>query len=93
MTPDPRAHHLRRRAQHLRRLADAIEATPAMSLERFAADDTWAGARPHLCRTLLANGQQRLHAAADDLRMHAHRLDRDADDLEVISRAAGSPAG
>lgn len=89
MTPTARAAQLRRRAQHLRTLATAIEATPAMSLDQHAQDDTWCGQRPLLCRTLLASSQHQLHAAADDLRAQAYRFEREADDLESSVRLAG----
>jgi len=86
MTPTELALHLRRRADHLRSLAWSIEATPAMSLDHHATDDTWRGRRPQLCRMLLSTGQRQLHAAADDLRGHAYRLERDADELDALAR-------
>ena len=85
MTPTQLAAHLRRRADHLRRFATSIESTPAMSLDRHADDDTWRGPRPQLCRTLLASGQRQLHAAADDLRAHAYRFEREADELDALT--------
>lgn len=88
MTPTARAAQLRRRAHHLRALATAIESTPAMSLDVHAQDDAWCGQRPLLCRALLARSQHQLHAAADDLRSQAYRLDREADDLEAMAGLA-----
>jgi hypothetical protein len=87
MTPNARATHLRRRAQHLRELASDIEALPAMRLDRYADDDTWRGGRPQLCRTLLATNQHQVHGAADDLRTTAMRFDQQADELEAMARA------
>ncbi len=88
-----RANQLRHRAEHLRHLADAIEASPVMRLDRHGDIDTWRGARPELCRATLARNQHQLHAAADDLREHAWRLDRQADELEAIARAQIAAAG
>jgi len=86
MTATTMAADLRRRAHHLRELAASIEAMPAMSLDRNAGDETWHGQRPLLCRTLLARNQQQLHRAADELRSHAYRLEREADELEASAR-------
>ena len=47
-----------------------------MRLDRHGDVDTWRGPRPDLCRATLARNQHQLHAAADDLRDHAWRLDR-----------------
>jgi hypothetical protein len=89
MTATDRANDLRRRARHLRRLADAIETSPVMRLDRHGDVDTWRGPRPDLCRTTLARNQHQLHAAADDLREHAWRLDQQAEELEAIARTHG----
>lgn len=87
------AMQLRHRAQHLRELATSIEALPAMSLDSHAGDDTWRGRRALLCRSLLATSQHHLHAAADDLRTHASRFDRAADELDATFRLRTGPAG
>jgi hypothetical protein len=87
MSPTIRATQLRQRAQHLRDLADSIEAMPAMRLDRHADDDTWRGRRPLLCRTLLATNQHQLHGASDDLRRVALRLDQQAQELDALARA------
>jgi hypothetical protein len=87
MTATASAPQLRDRAAHLRALADAIEAMPAMSLDRYAGDDTWRGPRPLLCSALLAAAQRRLHRAADDLRWSALRLDEQAASLDAASGA------
>jgi hypothetical protein len=88
-----RANQLRQRAEHLRHLADAVEASPVMRLDRHGDVDTWRGARPELCRVTLARNQHQLHAAADDLREHAWRLGRQAEELEAIARAQIAAAG
>jgi hypothetical protein len=88
-----RALQLRQRADHLRRLADDIEASPVMRLDRHGDADTWRGARPDLCRVTLAANQHQLHAAADDLRWHAYRFERQADELEAVARSQIGLAG
>lgn len=84
---------LRQRAHSLRLHADRIERTPAMSLERFATVDTWRGPRPNHCLQLLHAAQHRMHGAAEELRLHAWRFDRRADDLEAAARAALAVTG
>jgi hypothetical protein len=84
---------LRQRAHHLRRLAEAIEASPVMRLDRYGDVDTWRGPRPELCRATLAANQHQLHAAADDLRWHAYRFEQQAEELEAVARAQVGPAG
>jgi hypothetical protein len=79
---------MRQRAAALRNLAEAIETTPAMSLEHAAGDDTWLGQRPMLCRSVLVANLAQLHHAADDLRMQAWQLERRADQLDAMSFAA-----
>jgi hypothetical protein len=74
---------LRARARSLRVLADQIEATPAMSLDRYTGEDTWVNPKADLCRTILrVNHAQVLHAV-DELRWLAHRLDLHAVDGEI----------
>ncbi len=55
-------------------------------LDRHGDVDTWSGPRPDLCRTTLARNQHQLHAAADDLREHAWRLEQQAQELEAVAR-------
>lgn len=81
------ANQLRQRARHLRDLANSIESLPVMSLEGHADDDTWRGPRPMLCRSTLGTNQRQLHAAADDLRSHAHRFEQQAAELDAIAAA------
>jgi hypothetical protein len=93
MTATIRANQLRQRAQHLRDLADAIESSPVMRLDRHGDVDTWRGARPDLCRATLAINQHQLHAAADDLRSHAYRFEQQADEIDAVARAQVGLAG
>ena len=93
MNETERANDLRLRARHLRRLAETIETSPVMRLDRHGDVDTWRGPRPDLCRTTLARNQHQLHAAADDLREHAWRLDQQAEELEAVARARIGLAG
>jgi hypothetical protein len=93
MNPTARAAELRQRARHLRDLATRIEALPVMSLDRYADVDTWRGPRPALCRATLTVNQHQLHAAADDLRSHAWRLDRQAEELDALTRTQIGLAG
>jgi hypothetical protein len=93
MNETDRANDLRRRARHLRRLADAIETSPVMRLDRHGDVDTWRGPRPELCRATLARNQHQLHAAADDLREHAWRLDQQAEELDALARTGIGLAG
>lgn len=87
MNPTARAHQLRQRARNLRALAEAIEASPVMRLDRYADVDTWRGQRPALCATTLATNQHQLHAAADDLREHAFRFEQRASELDALAAA------
>jgi hypothetical protein len=85
MSPDARSIELRRRAERLRRLADRIERCSVMQLDRYAGDDTWRGQRPALCVATLEHNQRQLFHAADDVRMHAMRLVREADLLGGVT--------
>lgn len=93
MSEITRANQLRQRAQHLRELAEAIEASPVMRLDRHGDVDTWRGPRPDLCRATLVANQHQLHAAADDLRWHAYRFEQQAIELEAAARAQIGLAG
>jgi hypothetical protein len=93
MDATTRANQLRQRARHLRRLAEAIESSPVMRLDRYGDVDTWRGPRPDLCRATLAANQHQLHAAADDLRWHAYRLEQQAEELDAVARAQMGLAG
>ena len=93
MNATARATQLRQRARQLRRLAEEIEASPVMRLDRHGDVDTWRGPRPDLCRATLVRNQHQLHAAADDLREHAWRLEQQAEELEAIARSQIGLAG
>jgi hypothetical protein len=82
MTAAAEAIELRRRAHHLRSVAEAIEHTPATTLGQHAGVDTWRGPAPDLCRILLTANLHQLHGAAEDLRHRAHGLDQRAGELE-----------
>ena len=84
---------MRGRAGHLRDLATTIEQMPVMRLDRWCDDDTWRGPRPWLCRATLQRNQHQLHAAADDLRLHAHRFELEAEHLDAIARSRIGLAG
>lgn len=88
-----RANQLRRRAGHLRDLADELEASPVMRLDRHGDIDTWRGPRPDLCRATLAANQHQMHAAADNLRWHAYRFEQQAIELEATARTRIGLAG
>ena len=64
-----------------------------MRLDGYADDDTWRGPRPMLCRSTLVLNQRQLHAAADDLRWHAHRFEQQAAELDAIAAARVGLAG
>lgn len=64
-----------------------------MRLDRHGDVDTWRGLRPDLCRATLARNQHQLHAAADDLREHAWRLEQRAAELDALARTGIGLAG
>lgn len=88
MPIDPDAARLRRRATELRRTADHLAATPLDDLLRAAQADTWVSPRAReLCEQLRVD-RARLRAAVDDLRLHAHWLERQAEAAEAAALAA-----
>ena len=93
MDATARANQLRQRVRHLRGLAEAIETSSVMRLDRYGDVDTWRGRRPDLCRATLAANQHQLHAAADDLRWHAYRFEQQADELDAVARTQMGLAG
>lgn len=93
MNATARANRLRQRARHLRSLAEAIEASPVMRLDRYGDVDTWRGPWPDLCRATLASNQHQLHAAADALRWHAYQFEQQAQELEAVARSQIGLAG
>lgn len=91
---DEEAAHLRARAAELRRLANDIESSPVMSLDRHAGRDTVVGPRFDDLLARLRVAQHGLHVHADELRWCAYRLDQRAGELEASAareaiRAAG----
>jgi hypothetical protein len=78
------AQRLRWRCDDLRRLADAVERTQLLSLERHAGPETWRSAAAEQCVAELSDDQVRLFHAADDLRWMAWQLERQADELELL---------
>lgn len=84
---------LRLRARELRRLAAAIERTPAMSLDHDAGPETWRMPRAELCLALLRSNQQQLHVHAEELRWLAHRLECRAVELETSLPGASTAWG
>lgn len=78
------AEHLRARMVELRKLAEDIERTPLLSLDRHAGPETWSSPAADDCRAELARDQVELHRAAEDLRWRAYQLDREAEQLDVL---------
>jgi len=93
MSATARANQLRQRARHLRWLAEAIEASPVMGLDRYGDVDTWRGPRSDLSRATLASNQHQLHAAAEELRWHAYRFEQQARELDAVTSAQIGLAG
>jgi hypothetical protein len=81
------AAQLRERARSLRRLATAARDGTAAQLWRRAGADTWVGPLPQACLDDLVAMRRRLLTVADDLDLHARRLEIDADQAEVAARA------
>jgi hypothetical protein len=88
MPSDPSAGELRRRAAALRMLAGRVEATPLLTLHRWAGTDTWTSPRADELRGQLAGDRRRLYAAAEELRDQARWLDRRADALDAAAGQA-----
>lgn len=84
---DPAVQHLRARARSLRSFADRIEHSAAMRLDQHAGPETWHSPRADLCRWVLGINRSQLQRGADELRVHAHRLDQQAADLEAAQTA------
>ena len=82
---------LRARATELRRVAGAIEATPAIDLISQAGDNTWRGERVTFCVATMSQHRLALLDAARGLRSNARRLDIRADHLDVLNVGSGGP--
>ncbi len=78
---------LRRRADHLVRLAAEIEQSLVMSLADNTSESNWHTRRARLCDAMLERNLHQLHHAADDLRMTAFRFFERADDLDARAAA------
>jgi len=85
---DPQAAEYRRRAAALRQLAARLDDTPLLTLHRWAGEDTWSSPRVEACRTQLGIDQARIRAAADELRGHAWRFERQAEVLDAAAALA-----
>lgn len=84
---DPSIQLLRARARTLRSFAERIERSAAMRLDEHAGPETWHSPRADLCRWVLGINRTQLRRSADELRMHAHRLEQQAAEIEA-ARAA-----
>lgn len=82
------AAHYRRRAAHLRTLAQQLTHSPSMSLQSHSTVDTWQGPRAQECNDDLASAQRAVHLAIDDLGDQAWRFERTADELEAAAARA-----
>ncbi len=65
------------RAAELRRLAHRLHALGALTLHRFAGDETWVGPAAHACQSDLATHARLLNVEADRLLAVARRLELD----------------
>ena len=83
------ATELRRRAAALRGLARVIEELPLAELRRRAGPDTWVGPTADRCTAEMVALGRRCSGAADDLVRRARVLDRQADEVDVVTRLAG----
>lgn len=82
---------LRARATELRRVAAAIETTPAIDVTLQAGDEVWRGERVTSCVTTMTGHRLVLLEAARDLRSNARRFDVRADHLDTLSHGTGGP--
>ena len=65
------------RATELRRLARRLQALSALTLHRFAGDETWVGPAALACRSDLEAHARLLNCEADRLLAVARRLELD----------------
>ena len=89
MPTDPFAAELRHRAAELRRLAGHLHATPLAGVLDRAGPDTWVSPLATELHEQLGIDRRRLADAVDDLRRHAHYLERQAEALELATALAG----
>ena len=92
-TPSANASILRHRAGVLRELALTIERASAMSLDRDAGAETWAGVRPLLCHNVLLTNLLQVHGAVEDLRWNAWQLERRANEIDAAVRLLQATTG
>jgi len=92
-TSSANASILRHRAGVLRELALTIERTSAMSLDRDAGAETWAGVRPLLCHNVLLTNLLQVHGAVEDLRWNAWQLERRANEIDAAVRLLQAATG
>jgi hypothetical protein len=88
--PHPYASTLRQRAATLRDLAGSIERSVVMTLHDLAGGDTWSTPRARLCEAMLTRNLHQLHAAADNLRDTAFRMQVRASELDHGVQARGA---
>ncbi|MEZ5273419.1 MAG: hypothetical protein R2694_14125 [Ilumatobacteraceae bacterium] len=86
--PTSESTHLRRRASELRRFAQTLDTLRVHDLRLRTGPTTWLGPSPSACDADVRAIATGLHAAADELRRTAARLERRAADLDAAARAA-----
>lgn len=82
---EPEARRLLDQRDAVTRLARQFDDCPLLHLDTVAGPDTWSGPLADSFRADLTAYQQRLGAAAEDLRQRARRLDRRAADVEAAA--------
>ena len=82
---DVAAHRLRMRSDHLRALADRLDAAPAAALAIAVGADTWRGPVADHLAAQARRFRSRLIDAAGDLRWQAHLLDERAAALDAVA--------
>ena len=87
MPSDITADEYRRRAAHLRRLAERLDDVPLADVESWAGPDTWRSSGADDCRQQLTTDRQRIAHAADDLRQRAWIFERQADAVDAAVAA------
>lgn len=84
ITPTSTTEQLRDRAAALRRAATLLQQSGACELHRRAGPETWLGPTPARCLDSLSSMRTAVLNAIDELRDVARRLERRADQLEVV---------
>lgn len=83
---EPETRRLLHRRDAVNRLAMRFDDCSVLHLHSVASEDVWCGPLADSFRSDLAGYQQRLGAAAEDLRHRARRLDQRAADVEAAAR-------